>query len=59
MDPLTSHEYNPKENFATSPKPNFCNVNPSDDPNRVITTRNFQASVRGEEGRSRGVNRFT
>jgi hypothetical protein len=32
-DPLASPEYTLRQNFATSPKPNFCNVNSSDDPN--------------------------
>jgi hypothetical protein len=56
-NPLSSPEYTPKQNFATSPKPKFSNVNPQ-------TTKtewwpqDFQDSVRAEQGRGRGVNRF-
>jgi hypothetical protein len=32
-DPMASPEYTRGQNFATSPKPNFSNVNSSDDPN--------------------------
>jgi hypothetical protein len=58
-DSLVSPEYIPRHNFATSPKPNFSNENSSDDPKRIITARNFQASVRAEQGRGREVNKFT
>jgi hypothetical protein len=33
-DPLASPEYIPRQNFATSPTPTFCNGNSSDDPNK-------------------------
>jgi hypothetical protein len=48
-----------KRIWPPTPKPNFCNVNSSDDQTRVITTRNVQASVRVAWGGERRVNRFT
>jgi hypothetical protein len=54
-DPLASPEYTPKQNFVTSPKPNFSNVNSSDDQNRVITIRRYSGIGQGRTGeRKRG-----
>jgi hypothetical protein len=54
-DPLALPGYTPRQNFATSPKPNFSTENSSDDPNRVITTGRFSrprlGQNRGEEER--------
>jgi hypothetical protein len=40
-DNLASPGHTPKQNFATSPIPNFSDVNISDDTNIVTTTRRF------------------
>jgi hypothetical protein len=54
-DPLASPEYTPKENFATSPKPNFCNVNSSDNPNKSDHHKKFSGLGWGRTGeRNRG-----
>jgi hypothetical protein len=57
-DLLASPEYTPKQNFSTSPKPNFSNVKSSDDKNREITKRNFRPRLGQNRGRKRGKQGF-
>jgi hypothetical protein len=49
-NPLAAPEYLPKQNFVTSDKPNFDNVNFSDHQNRVSSARPVSGTMWGRNG---------
>jgi hypothetical protein len=59
MDSLDLPECTLRQNFATSPKPNFSNVTLQTIQKKWSPQEGFQASVRAEQGSGKGLNRFT
>ena len=52
---MPAPKYSPKQNFASSPKPNFDNVNCSDDQTRVFSSSPVSGPGKGRTGeRKRG-----
>jgi hypothetical protein len=51
LNHLTATQYSQKQNFSTSPKPNFDNINWSDERTSVVI---YRTSLRVVERRDRG-----